>query len=279
MARQRILKPEFFKDRVIASLGAHPALVYAALWCVADDGGVARCTPELLHGEMFIRWSQFSPNMVMDCLNRLQEAGVIHIYEAGDETYCEIPNFGKHQNIQHPSKFRYPRLPQGLTEKSPVILSEDSMSTKTLHGNGDGYGIVVEGESEGETRRPRKRKELRTYTPEFEAFWKAYPRRNRQQPKGPTADNFQILVDAGIDSGYLVSQAEGLRRKYEVQNIIGTGWVKTAEAWLNVDKELWREDFTPSTDWVKGIKDDLERELAWDRLNELMGDNDEADRR
>jgi len=129
------------------------------------------------------------------------------------------------------------------------------------------------------TTRKKRTKELRTYTPEFEAFWKAYPRRNRQQPKGPTADNFQILVDAGIDSGYLVSQAEGLRRKYEVQNIIGTGWVKTAEAWLNVDKELWREDFTPSTDWVKGIKDDLERELAWDRLNELMGDNDEADRR
>ena len=139
----------------------------------------------------------------------------------------------------------------------------------------------AEAEAEAEATTPKKKrtKELRTYTPEFEAFWKAYPRRNRQQPKGPTADNFQILVDAGIDSGYLVSQAEGLRRKYEVQNIIGTGWVKTAEAWLNVDKELWREDFTPSTDWVKGIKDDLERELAWDRLNELMGDNDEVDRR
>jgi len=51
--RARWLKPEFFRDRKMAALGVGPALLYAALWVSADDGGVAPCDPDRLKGELF----------------------------------------------------------------------------------------------------------------------------------------------------------------------------------------------------------------------------------
>jgi hypothetical protein len=43
--RARWLKPEFFTDKKIATLDPTTALVYEALWCWADDGGVCNATP------------------------------------------------------------------------------------------------------------------------------------------------------------------------------------------------------------------------------------------
>ena len=271
MARQRILKPEFFKDRVIASLGAHPALVYAALWCVADDGGVARCTPELLHGEMFVRWSQFSPNVVMDCLNRLQEAGVIHIYEAGDETYCEIPNFGKHQNIQHPSKFRYPRLPQGLTEKSPVVLSEDSMSPQTDYGYGDGYGIGIERGSGGENGKPKKVKKSPVgYTTEFEEFWVAYPSRAPgSNPKRLAADRFATLVSSGeATPETLIAQAKAYALFCDT-TMRKKKWIMQAATFLG-EKEGWSTPYVPTWKWLEEVDDEVKRDLVGENLGRIL---------
>lgn len=132
MARQRTVRPEFFRDRKIAQLGPVPALVYQALWCLADDGGVARCDPDMVYGEMFLRWPNFTVNSVTDALERLREASRITPYVVGDDWFCEIPNFTHHQNINNPSKFRYPRggtpLASFFGEPKPVTLHEGYVS-------------------------------------------------------------------------------------------------------------------------------------------------------
>jgi len=71
MARARWLKPEFFEDRKMAEIGPVGALVYQALWCLADDTGVALCDPELLKARMFSRWSAVGVPEITGALREL----------------------------------------------------------------------------------------------------------------------------------------------------------------------------------------------------------------
>jgi hypothetical protein len=46
------------------------ALVFEALWCVADDGGVAECDAVLLKGQMFMRWEEITIEVIETALLR-----------------------------------------------------------------------------------------------------------------------------------------------------------------------------------------------------------------
>ena len=109
MARQRTVKPEFFQDKVIARQGSQVAVVYQALWCWADDGGVARIEPDLVKGEAFARWPEYTISVITDCLVRLHSARRIRPYVVGEELFAEIPTLARHSPANHPSRFRHPR--------------------------------------------------------------------------------------------------------------------------------------------------------------------------
>lgn len=134
MARQRTVKPEFFRDRTIARLGERVALVYLALWCWADDGGAVRIEPDLLKGEAFARWPDLTTGVLTECLVSLHGAGRIRPYAIGDELYAVVPTLAKHQSINKPSRFRYPRGGEAVSDikawlsgqYTPVGLREQS---------------------------------------------------------------------------------------------------------------------------------------------------------
>ena len=107
--RGRWVKPEFFTDRKIADLGPVAALVYQALWCLADDGGTAPADPEIVHGALFSRWSAVGVPEITGALQALSEAVRIECYSVGDDTYAIIKKWSAHQQIHKPSKFRYPK--------------------------------------------------------------------------------------------------------------------------------------------------------------------------
>jgi hypothetical protein len=116
MARQRTLKPEYFRDRLMGRLGPVIGTVYKALWCWADDGGVARCDPQVLKAECFLWWPDITTGVITDSLVSLQGATRVRIYAVGDELYAELPTLGTHSPVNHPSKFRYPRGGQDVTD-------------------------------------------------------------------------------------------------------------------------------------------------------------------
>lgn len=123
--RARWLKPEFFKDRKIGALGAIAALVYEALWCMADDVGTAPCDPDRIKGEMFFAWAEVGLPNISEALLALSRAGRIRRYRVGDDVYCRIVQFGKHQAVHNPSKFRYPQE----SEADSVVDSGEGSST------------------------------------------------------------------------------------------------------------------------------------------------------
>jgi hypothetical protein len=127
--RARWLKPEFFTDRKIAAMGAVPALVFQALWCVADDGGTALCDTDRLKGEMFFAWDSIGVPELEEALMTLSQTGRIRRYKVGDDTYCTIVHFERHQKVYHPSKFRHPPAPQ--QDSAPASADRPS-STETL---------------------------------------------------------------------------------------------------------------------------------------------------
>lgn len=107
--RARWLKPEFFNDRTIAQLGLPAAIIYQALWCMADDGGVSLAAPERIKGTMFMYWDAISVEMVAEALQTLADAERIMMYEIDDESYAMILTWEKHQKVHRPGKFRHPR--------------------------------------------------------------------------------------------------------------------------------------------------------------------------
>lgn len=117
--RARWLKPEFFADKKVAQLGPIAALVYQALWCMADDGGTAPCDADTVKAQMFYRWSAVGVPEITEALRHLSENGRIVCYQVGDDSYARIPTWKKHQQVHKPSKFRYPTQPKEVAAKVP----------------------------------------------------------------------------------------------------------------------------------------------------------------
>lgn len=117
--RARWLKPEFFTDLKIASMGPIVALVYQALWCMADDGGTAPCDPDTVKAQMFYRWSAVGVPEISGALQHLSAARRIVRYQVGDETFAKIPRWNNHQQVHKPSKFRHPVMSQGVALEVP----------------------------------------------------------------------------------------------------------------------------------------------------------------
>lgn len=117
--RARWLKPEFFTDKKVAEFGPITALVFQALWCMADDGGTAPCDPDTVKAQMFYRWSAVGVPEITGALRHLSGVGRIVRYTVGDDTFAKIARWSKHQQVHKPSKFRHPSLAQGVALPVP----------------------------------------------------------------------------------------------------------------------------------------------------------------
>ena len=129
--RARWIKPEFFRDVKIGALGPTVAVVYIALWCAADDYGTAPCTPKKLQGELFWSWSAVGVPEITGALQALTELGRIVPYVVGDETFCRIVNWAKHQRVHKPSDFTYPTAGEPLTSWSAETPGTSAKSFPT----------------------------------------------------------------------------------------------------------------------------------------------------
>ena len=127
------MKPEFFTDRKIGALGPIPALVYQALWVIADDHGTAPCDADRIKGTLFYAWSAVGVPEITGALQELDALGRIVRYRVGDDVYCRIRNWNKHQNVHKASKFRYPTEGESLTPNSAEIPGTGSENSGTPH--------------------------------------------------------------------------------------------------------------------------------------------------
>lgn len=98
MARQRIIRPDFFTDDQLAACPPHARLLFAGLWGLADKRGRLRDQPPVIHGAVF----PFETDLDVDgLLHNLQDAGSILRYTVDGKNYIQVKNFERFQN-PHP---------------------------------------------------------------------------------------------------------------------------------------------------------------------------------
>jgi len=190
MARIRQIKPSFWADEELADLSRDARMLYVGLWNLSDDFGVFEWRPRNIKREIFPYDNDITPQTIGELLLCLKEH-VFH-FESDGRHYGYIPTLKKHQQIQHPSKYRFAIPPDNYREQaeSSVPLIEDSMSPQlalTLGIRGEGWGVgirerVLEEDTPLPPQNPPQRPERQTAprvssNGHFEKFWQVYPKK------------------------------------------------------------------------------------------------------
>lgn len=108
MARNRLVKKEFLDDPKVGSLPFEGRLLFLSLWIQADDTGHGVADPVLLKARTF-PYDDISSDYVRELLDRMAAVGMVLLYDVDGQKYFEVRNFLKHQTINKPSKFAYPK--------------------------------------------------------------------------------------------------------------------------------------------------------------------------
>jgi hypothetical protein len=146
MARNRLIKKEFFRDEKVGSLPLGARLLFISLWIQADDSGNAVADPRLMKAEAFPYDAEISAQNVEEWIAHLEKFGMVKRYEASGQRYLNVCNFKKHQVINRPSKLKHPKM------STPRALSESSSSaTGNAHG-----ALTHQSKSKGEGEGKRK---------------------------------------------------------------------------------------------------------------------------
>ncbi|MGA8224190.1 MAG: hypothetical protein WB780_21265 [Candidatus Acidiferrales bacterium] len=159
MARNRLIKLEFWRDEKIGALSHSARLLFISLWTFADDSGNGRSDARLLRSQAFPYDAHVTVDEVEQWLQEIASLDMAELYVIGGARYYSIKNFLRHQVINRPSKFRYPEPPKGAGN-TPESLTEGSVSVK---------GVVTD-ESKRERERKRGKREGAVAPPKQKYF-------------------------------------------------------------------------------------------------------------
>lgn len=107
MARQRMIKPDFFDSESLADCDIQARLLFIGLWVIADDNGNLKLQPRRI-GKQVFPYDDFTDEDISGMLAQLESVGCIKCYESGGEEYVNIVNFCVYQTIRKPSKTSIP---------------------------------------------------------------------------------------------------------------------------------------------------------------------------
>lgn len=194
MSRIRTIKPDFFVSESIGELSLHARLTFIGLWTYVDDQGRAKDNPRAIRGALWPNDEETVTSAdVARFIDELEQKGMVCRYTVGGANYLHVVNMRKHQAINKPSQSKLPECPtfaalaaahseaQERTEKvtedsgsTPGNLPESSRSTTGGNGSGSGKGSNT---SPSEAPPPLPLAPLAESVPNFEDFWKSWPRK------------------------------------------------------------------------------------------------------
>lgn len=130
MARNRLIKVDFWADEKIGKLSDRAKLLFIGSWIFADDSGVCRANDVYLRNNIFPYNEEVTLNQIREALQELINSGVVVVSEYSGELYLYIVNFKKHQVINKPSAFRYITDDYGHVFSSSVVVVEEQSHPK-----------------------------------------------------------------------------------------------------------------------------------------------------
>jgi len=156
MARKRVIKPDFWNDEKIAKLSRDSRLTFVGMWTASDDYGVIKGHPDWLKNQIFpydkIKTSEFTK-----WLNEIENQHFIIAFQYHNETYYFIPNFLKHQKIDHPSQTGNPAPPKNIRE---TIARQSRDNRAELESNSIQSNLIKSNTSVSSARKPPDRESV-----------------------------------------------------------------------------------------------------------------------
>lgn len=140
MARNRIIKPEFWADAKIGRLSLGARLLYIAMWNFADDYGIISASPRRLLGDVFENDESVQIGDVTRWLAEIEAQGMVRKYTADEKEWYEIVKWLSHQRISHKSTRVNPKPPAQLSGDSPATLRQDTGPNVNVNVNVNGNG-------------------------------------------------------------------------------------------------------------------------------------------
>jgi hypothetical protein len=150
MARIRTIKPEFWRDELLAGISPEAALLAIGLLNHCDDEGYFNANPKLVESDVFPLRTLSSTTTAL--LRELSGIGYIEVFSGSDgKTYGKVSNFEKHQVINKKTSSKIKDLCQlPYDYGSPTTPLP---SGKERKGSGNGMEMDVKNSNRG-TRLP-----------------------------------------------------------------------------------------------------------------------------
>jgi hypothetical protein len=168
MARQRMIKPEFWASEDIMELSFEERLFYIGFWNFADDSGIHPWKPKSLKAKIF-------PADNVDCMEiieKLIQFDLLEEYEVGGSQYLRVVEWNTHQSIKYPT-FDFP-LPDGTVPEKPRRVKNPP---HVPHMSPTCPPDVLPKLNQTKSNQTKPNQDNTRSGEQFDLFWKEYERR------------------------------------------------------------------------------------------------------
>ncbi|KTD18722.1 Uncharacterised protein [Legionella lansingensis] len=106
MARNRMIKSEFWTSEQVMSCSPLARLMFIGLWNYADDRGIHKASYKKLKAEVF-PYDDYSLDDIQNWISELIQQKLLHEYTVDGQAYWIVTGWSRHQKINKPT-YRYP---------------------------------------------------------------------------------------------------------------------------------------------------------------------------
>lgn len=169
MARNRIIKPEFFTSEKLSSISELSNLFFIGILIHCDDYGVCINNNRRLIGDIFPLRESITEKDIEKAKQELLKIRVLVAVEKDEKKYLIVKNWKEHQKVEKPSKRRFlnddeidgflKTLPDTLPETLPDTVEKfsETLPAPILINNGSVNGSVNGIMSDKPTNSPTKK--------------------------------------------------------------------------------------------------------------------------
>lgn len=158
MARNRMIKPEFWTSKTISKLSYEARLLFIGMWNFSDDYGVSLYNTRKILGDIFPNEQKINESKIEDLLQELMTQGLIYPVSYDESNYLIISSWEEHQIVPNPNKRRWldEEIQENLDPNESLIKIKLDPNSPKGKGKGKKKGIS----------------DL-VYSDIFESFWKS----------------------------------------------------------------------------------------------------------
>ena len=209
MARNRMIKPEFWEDEKVGEMSFGARLLFIGSLNYADDEGYIRWNPEYINSSIFI-YDKLSKNKIKTFMKELENLKIIEVFETKNHFFvAKIKNFKKHQKISHPQPTKFD-IDFETKNENEVLKNQQEIKNNSVNSsvnnsvndsvNDSALKEVKEKLKENKEKEKEKEVKEKTENDSFSNSPKTKTANGKQQTANDIPKGYKELVDYLIEN-------------------------------------------------------------------------------